>query len=259
VQATWLGYLNSTGLTRIDYRISDNVCDPPGLTERFHTETLIRLPHTQWCYRPFAEVDAQSEAPIQKNGFVTFGSFNQTAKISPAVRKIWAEILNALPESRLRIVGVVNEQAREDLYASFAAAGVERARITMVSYVAPEQYFAQYGQVDIALDTTPFSGGTTTCDAVLMGVPVITAPGLRSWSRSAASVLTIVGLSNWVATSEDDYVKRAIRFAGEIATLAELRRTLPARVLASSLMDAKLFAEDMQDAWRKMWHSWCAR
>jgi len=259
VQATWLGYLNTTGLTRIDYRISDNVCDPPGLTERFHTETLIRLPHSQWCYRPFAEVEAQFDAPIRKNGHVTFGSFNQTAKISPAVRKIWAQILNALPQARLRIVGVVNEQAREDLYADFAAAGVDRTRITMVPYVAPEQYFAQYGEVDIALDTTPFSGGTTTCDAVLMGVPVITAPGLRSWSRSAASVLSVVGLQDWIATSADDYVQRAIRCASDIATLVELRSTLRGRVRASALMDARQFAGDMQAAWRTMWHSWCAK
>jgi protein O-GlcNAc transferase len=259
VQATWLGYLNTTGLTRIDYRISDHVCDPPGLTDRFHTEKLIRLPHAQWCYRPFAQVEPQPESPVRSNGYITFGSFNQTAKINRNVRKTWAAILNAVPDSRLRIVGVADELAREDLYGDFTAAGVERARISMVPYVAPDQYFAQYGQVDIALDTTPFSGGTTTCDAVLMGVPVITVPGVRSWSRSAASVLTLVGLKDWIATSEDDYVRRAATFAAEIATLVELRKSLRARVMASPLMDERQFAVDMQDVWRKMWHSWCAQ
>ena len=259
VQATWLGYLNTTGLTSIDYRISDNVCDPPGLTDRFHTEKLIRLPHTQWCYRPFAEVEAQFEAPVERNGYVTFGSFNQTAKISPVVRKLWGKILTQLPDSRLRILGVSSEQAGEDLYRDFAVAGVERKRITMIPYSAPEDYFAQYGQVDIALDTMPFSGGTTTCDAILMGVPVITAPGLRSWSRSAASVLATVGLQAWVADSEEDYVFRAIQFAHEVPTIAALRRSLRSTILESPLMDGKQFAIDMQDAWRRMWHSWCSQ
>src|SRR4030095_3070912 len=99
------------------------------------------------------------------------------------------------------------------LYRYFEATGVERQRITMIPYAAPEDYFAQYGQVDIALDTMPFSGGTTTCDAILMGVPVISAPGLRSWSRSAASVLATVGLKDWIADSEEDYAATALRFA----------------------------------------------
>jgi len=259
VQATWLGYLNTTGLTSIDYRISDNVCDPPGLTDRFHTEKLIRLPHTQWCYHPIAQVEAQREAPVERNGYVTFGSFNQPAKISPTVRKLWAEILAQLPDSRLRIVGVANERAGEDLYRDFAATGVERQRITMIPYAAPEDYFAQYGQVDIALDTMPFSGGTTTCDAILMGVPVITAPGPRSWSRSAASVLATVGLKDWIADSEEGYVRRAIQFAREVSTIASLRRSLRSRISESTLMDGKQFAIDMQEAWRHMWISWCSQ
>ena len=259
VQATWLGYLNTTGLTRIDYRISDNQCDPEGLTDRYHTEKLVRLPHSQWCYRPFVEVDVGGEPPILRNGYATFGSFNQTAKISPTARRLWGEILGQLPTSRLVVVGVADSRARDDLYRDLASGGVERDRITMIPYVPPKEYFCQYGQVDIALDTMPFSGGTTSCDAVWMGVPVVTVPGIRPWSRSAASVLATVGLNDWIADSPEDYVRRAVQFAQQPSTLAQLRTSLRSRMLESPLMDAPGFARDMEDACRRMWRAWCAQ
>jgi protein O-GlcNAc transferase len=259
VQATWLGYLNTTGLTRIQYRLSDNQCDPPGLTDRYHTEKLIRLPNSQWCYRPLAEVDVEEQAPFQRNGHVTFGSFNQTVKISPAARKLWGEILTQVPDSRLVVVGVVDGRAREDLYADFANAGVDRRRITMIPFVPPKEYFECYGKVDIALDTMPFSGGTTTCDAIWMGVPVVTCPGVRSWSRSASSILTMVGLEEGIAHSHEDYVRRAVHFARQPAALSELRSSLRSRMLESPLMDEQRFARDMEHAYRNMWQAWCAQ
>jgi len=259
VQATWLGYLNTTGLTRIDYRLSDNQCDPEGLTDRYHTEKLLRLPHSQWCYRPFAEVDVDGEPPMLRNGYATFGSFNQTVKISAATRKLWAEILARLPASRLTIVGVSDSRARDDLYRDLADAGVDRDRITVIPYVRPEEYYRQYRQVDIALDTMPFSGGTTSCDSVWMGVPVVTVPGIRSWSRSAASVLATVGLNDWIAASPEDYVRRAVQFAQQPAMIAQLRTSLRSRMLESPLMDAPGFARDMENALRRMWRTWCAQ
>ena len=258
IQATWVGYLNTTGLTRIQYRISDNHCDPPGLTDRYHTEKLIRLPHSQWCYRPFVEVDYEYEAPFKHNDYVTFGSFNQTVKITPAVRKLWGEILTRVPESRFVVVGVVDNRAREDLYRDLERAGVARDRITMVPYIAIEEYYRWFGRVDIALDTMPFSGGTTTCDALWMGAPVITFPGSRSWSRSAASILTTVGLADCIAESEEDYVRRAVQLAGNAARIAELRKSLRSRMIDSPLMDKRLFARDMENAFRRMWQSWCS-
>jgi protein O-GlcNAc transferase len=259
VQATWVGYLNTTGLTRIQYRISDNYCDPPGLTDRYHTEKLIRLPHSQWCYRPFAEIDCEREAPFERNGHITFGSFNQMVKITPTVRKLWGDILTQVPDSRLVVVGVVDDHAREDLYRDLENAGVERARITMLAFIPLEEYYRSFGRVDIALDTMPFSGGTTTCDALWMGTPVVTAPGVRSWSRSAASILTTLGLQDWIAESQEDYVRRAVHFARNPSTIAELRRSLRSRMLESPLMDTRGFTRDMEEAYRRMWQSWCSQ
>lgn len=259
VQATWVGYLNTTGLTRIQYRISDNQSDPPGLTDRYHTEKLVRLPHSQWCYRPFVEVDCEADAPFERNGYVTFGSFNQTVKITPLVRGLWGEILTQASDSRLVVVGVVDDRAREDLYRDLENAGVDRGRIKMLPYVALEDYYRWFGRVDISLDTMPFSGGTTSCDALWMGTPVVTAPGSRSWSRSAASILTTLGLQDWIASSPEDYVRRAVQFAQSPSTIAGLRRSLRSKMLGSPLMDRQLFTRDMEAAFRQMWRSWCGQ
>jgi predicted O-linked N-acetylglucosamine transferase (SPINDLY family) len=257
VQATWVGYLNTTGLTRIRYRISDSVCDPPGLTDRYHTETLVRLPHSQWCYRPFVAVDAAGAAPLERNGFVTFGSFNQAAKISPSLRRLWAAMLSALPDARLVIGGVAAGRATDELYLDLARGGIGRERVTLVPYLSVEDYLRGYNGIDIALDTSPYSGGTTTCDALWMGVPVVTVPGVRPSSRSAASLLTTVGLEDWIAATPEDYVRRAVHYARERSTVAGLRRSLRERMRGSPLMDEARFVRDMEDAYRGMWRAWC--
>ncbi len=135
---------------------------------------------------------------------------------------------------------------------------VDRKRITLVPYVSLEEYFRWYNAVEIALDTTPYSGGTTTFDALWMGVPVLTVPGVRPSSRSAASVLTTIGLTDWIASTPEDYVQRAVQFAGERTLIAELRRSLRSRMRASPLMDEARFARNMEDVYRRMWRSWCA-
>jgi predicted O-linked N-acetylglucosamine transferase (SPINDLY family) len=257
VQVTWLGYLNTSGLTRMHYRLTDNYCDPPGLTDGYHTEKLVRLPRTQWCYRPFIEVDCEKEAPVQRNGYITFGSFNHAMKITGTARKLWGEILRKLPESRLLVVGIADGRARENFHRDLEQSGVDGGRITTLPYVSPEEYFRWFGKVDIALDTMPFSGGTTTCDALWMGVPVVTVPGVRSWSRSAGSVLTNLGLDDWIAESQEDYVRRAVQFAAKPPVICELRMSLRSRMLRSPVMDKRQFARDMDDAYRRMWHSWC--
>ena len=257
VQATWLGYLNTTGLTRIDYRISDRFADPPGVTDRYHTETLVRLPHSQWCYRPFLSPPVAAAPAAAKNGFVTFGAFHQSNKMSPAARRLWAQALAAVADSRLIIVGVPQGAAEEELRRDLGGAAIARERITTVPHRSLEDYLRGFDAVDIALDTTPYSGGTTTCDALWMGVPVITVPGTRSVSRSAASVLSAVGLPDWIASDGDDYVRRAARFAGERELLAELRRSLRSRMRASPLMDEERFTRDLEQAYRWMWRKWC--
>ena len=257
VQVTWLGYLNSTGLTRIQYRLCDAYTDPPGMTERLHTETLVRLPHSQWCYRPFVLMDHAAEPPMRKNGFVTFGSFNSPIKISETTHKLWCELLARLPDSRLVIVGIPEGRARERLLKEFADAGIAASRITMVGRVALTEYFRWFDSVDIALDTTPYSGGTTTCDALWAGVPVVTSPGPRPFSRSAASILSSAGLAEWIASTPEDYVRIAAGFAREEAAVSELRRSLRQTMRESPLMDEAQFARDLETAYRSMWRAWC--
>ena len=259
VQAAWLGYLNTTGLTRIQYRISDACCDPPGLSDRWHTETLVRLPYSQWCYRPFVNVDGTGVAPLETNGFVTFGSFTQIAKLTAPMRSLWAQILREVPESRLVVAGVSHGRARDELLEAMASDGVHSSRVALLPFMSMQDYFRSFASVDITFDTAPYSGGTTTCDALWMGVPVLTLPGPRPASRSAGSILISVGLADWIASSPDDYVRRAVRFAGEKETIRELRRTLRKSMRASPLMDEARFALDMEKAYRGMWRRWCAR
>lgn len=258
VQATWLGYLNTTGLTRIQYRITDRIADPPGEAERRHTEALERLPHSQWCYRPFLQAAASATPPSARNGYVTFGSFNQALKLSPTTRALWARILGEAPGARLVVLGVPAGRASDALLADLTAAGASPERISIVPYVALQEYFCRLDAVDIALDATPYSGGTTTCDALWMGVPVITAPGSRPSSRSAASILATAGLGEWIVADAESYVRRALALARDPSPLAGLRASLRERLRASPLMDEAGFTRDLERAYRAMWRRWCA-
>jgi predicted O-linked N-acetylglucosamine transferase (SPINDLY family) len=259
VQVSWLGYLHSTGLTRIGYRLTDARADPPGASERLHTETLVRLPHCLWCYRPPHAAAHAAEAPWQRNGFITFGSFNHAPKLTATSRRIWAEILLQLPQARLLLVGVPDGRAREDLLHDFAAAGVPAARLTIRPRVSFGEYLEQFDAVDIALDTTPYGGGTTSFDALWMGVPVLTLVGERSVSRSAASILGALGLEKWIARSAEEYLSLALAHAADPERIAALRGSLRRRLQSSSLMDEARFARDMESAYRELWRAWCGQ
>jgi len=259
VQLSWLGYLHSTGLTRIGYRLSDARADPPGQADRLHSERLVRLPHSQWCYRPAFAAPAAGEAPCLRDGRPTFGSFNHAAKLSPSVRRMWAEILVAMPGARLLAVGVAQGRAQAEFVRGFAQAGVAPARLRVLPRLSLPEYLRELAAVDVALDSWPYGGGTTTFDALWMGVPVLTLTGERSASRSAASILGAIGLEDWVAGSAEDYVARAVRKAGDLAGLAALRGALRTRLQASPLMDEAAFARDVEQAYRRLWIEWCAR
>ena len=254
VQATWLGYMNTTGLTRIDYRLCDAYTDPPGEAERLHTEIPLRLPHAQWCYRPSLLVEPAPEPPVRRNGFVTFGSFNQVSKLSPATHKLWAEILGRLPDSRLVVASVPDGYAKESLLRNLA--GVSPSRVAFLPYVAFEEYFRRFNDADIALDSMPYSGCSTTVDTLWMGVPVITLPGATSVSRSTASILSALGLTQWIASSPDEYVRRAVKLAQDPPALYGL--PLRERMRASPLMDEVRFTRDLEAAFRGMWRAWCS-
>jgi predicted O-linked N-acetylglucosamine transferase (SPINDLY family) len=254
VQATWIGYLSTTGLAAIDYRISDAVADPPGLTERYHTEAIARLPRTQWCWRPFITPAHAMTPPCAKNGYVTFGSFHGAMKLAPGVRRLWAEILSRIPGSRFVSIGVPPGPAQDALRRDL---GIARDRLTLVPYVALQDYMRWYDAVDVILDPAPYSGANTTCDALFMGVPVITAPGVRTASRSAASVLSAAGLSEFIADGSQDYIRKAIDVAGQPERLVGLRQSLRKTLQSSPIMDEPGFTRDLEAAYRRMWNRWC--
>lgn len=261
VQASWAGYLHSTGLTRIGWRITDARADPPGASEALHTERLARLPHALWCYRPPIEVPRpppHGEGALAASAF-TFVSPHQLGKVSPRARRLWAEILRGQPRSRLLVLGAPEGRAREDLVRDFGAAGIDAARLELRARTGLGAYYRALGECDIALDTMPYGGGTTTFDALWMGVPVLTLAGERPAGRSASSILGALGLADWVAASEAQYVRLGVSHAADRAGLARLRATLRERLRASALMDEAGFARDMESLLRTLWREECAR
>jgi protein O-GlcNAc transferase len=258
VQASWLGYLGTTGLRAMDYRICDGYTDPPGLTEAWHAEKLARLPHAQWCYRPPIALPAVGEPPLVRNGFPTLGSFNNPAKLNGAVLDLWAKVLKALPEARMVIAGVRNGMVEDHLLGAFQSHGIAPERLSLIGGQTLEGYFAAYAEVDLALDPFPYNGGTTTLDALLMGVPVVALAGSHSIARGGVSALSNLGLPELVAATPQDYVNIAAGLARNPASLAELRASLRARMEQSPLMDAGRFAANLEQFFREMWRLRCA-
>ena len=253
IQVSWLGYPATTGLSAIDYRLSDDICDPPGATERFHTETLWRLPGGFLCYTAPREAPAVSPSPCSTGQPVTFGSFNNLAKVNQAVLEAWAELVSAVPGSRLLLKSKalrapsVSERVAE----VFTRRGIARERIILEGWAeALAAHLAMYGKIDIALDTFPYNGTTTTFEAMWMGVPVISLAGDRHSARVGASILTRCGLEDFIAKSLDDYLAKAIALARDPQALGELRRALRPRLANSPLCDGKAFAQQIEDAYR---------
>jgi protein O-GlcNAc transferase len=260
VQVTWLGYPGTTGLPAIDYRLADAVADPPG-AEEFSSETLVRLPRGFLCYGPPASAPDVAPLPARKAGHVTFGSFNNPAKMNAGVIAAWASALAAVPGSRLVLKAKqFSDAATRALFLErLTAGGCEAGSVDLLAAVKGlDAHLAHYGRVDIALDPFPYNGTTTTCEALWMGVPVVTLCGERHASRVGASLLTRVGLEALIVGEVDGYVAAAVRLAGDLDHLAALRAGLRERMAASPLTDAARFARDMEDAYREMWRRYCS-
>jgi predicted O-linked N-acetylglucosamine transferase (SPINDLY family) len=260
VQATYLGYAGTTGLDAIDWRITDAIVDPPGLSEHFHSERLMRLPRTQWCYQPPADApDVAAAPPLVANGAVTFGAATNVAKVSPQVIELWSQVLRATPGSRfaMKARSLADEATCDRLAAGFARHGIERGRLTFEPAGDIASYLNFLSTLDIALDTFPFGGGTATCHTLFMGVPVVTLVGRTSVSRVGASVLTNVGMGELIAESPEPFVACASELARDRDRLIDLRTALRPRMLASSLCDAATFVRDLEAAYRRMWREWC--
>ena len=253
VQVGWLGYLNTTGLTRMDYRITDVRSDPPALSQPFHTERLVPMPASQWCYRALVSQDIDPDAPFERNGHLTFGSFNSALKVTPAACRLWAQTMLRVPGSRLVIGDVSSEHKRAAILRDIARFGVAEERVAFVPRVPFDEYLGLYNLVDITFDTFPYGGGTTTFDSLWMGVPVLATIGETPVSRSAASILTALGLEDWIAPSVDDFVDVAVARASDRAVLRALRTALRPRMQGSLLTDLPRYTRDLEAAYRRMW------
>lgn len=260
VQVTWLGYPDTTGLSTIDYRLTDALCDPPG-NEAFHTETLVRLPGCFLCYQPLTDAPEVAPLPAVGKGYVTFGSFNHLPKMNAKVIALWAKLLAAVPQARLLIKNksLTDAATAERYYGSFAVHGIGRERVELTGFTATQaEHMELYRRVDIALDTFPYSGATTTCEALWMGVPVVTLAGVRHSGRVGVSLLNAVGLNDWIAGTPEHYVAIAVQMAADIPRLADLRAGLRQRMAASPLCDGKAFTRKVEAAYRQMWLAWCS-
>jgi len=260
VQVTYIGYPNTTGLDTIDYRITDACADPQGETEHLHIEQLIRLPHGFLCYLPSADCPDVSPPPVLQTGQITFGCFNNLAKVNPQLISCWAEILKAVPNSRMIIKykPLVDPDTCAYVHGLFQQHGIEENRVELIGWLPDKnQHLALYERVDIALDTFPYHGTTTTCEAMWMGVPVITQAGQTHVSRVGVSLLSSVGLEEAIAQSPQEYIQKAIALANNKARLQELRANLRSRMQAAPLTNASLIARSLEEVYRTMWRRFC--
>ncbi|WP_135466432.1 O-linked N-acetylglucosamine transferase, SPINDLY family protein [Crenalkalicoccus roseus] len=261
VQIKWVGsQASSTGLDCVDWMLTDRWETPEGF-ERFYSERLLRLPDGYVCYAPPAYAPPVAPLPALATGRVTFGCFNNLAKITPAVMAAWARILVALPESRLvlRTSALSDAETRRLLLRRLIGAGLPEGRVTLGEGLPHHAFLASYGEVDIALDPFPYTGGLTVCEALWMGVPTVSLAGDSFAARHALSHLSNVGLADWVVETVDAYVALALSRARDLGGLAALRAGLRERVRASPLCDAPRFGRNLAAALRFAWRDWCAR
>ncbi len=258
VQATWNGYPNTTGMIAVDYRISDAFSDPPGLTERLHTERLVRLPRVYMAWRPPTDAPESGPPPALASGRITFGSFNSCYKISGTAVELWSRVLGEMPGSRLLLFTVPCGRAASRLRERFAACGIAADRIELRSRLPHEAFLEAHREVDIALDSFPYHGTTTTCFSLWMGVPVVSLTGSTHVSRVGVSMLSSIGLEKLAVTTAEDYVAAACRLAQDVQTLAILRAGLRERMRDSPLTDGPSHARALDRAYREMWRTWCS-
>lgn len=256
IQISWLGYFASTGVEQMDYVLATATEVPADARNQF-TESIWYLPETRLCFNAPAVNIPIEELPARRNGFVTFGCFQTLAKIGDDVLQIWAELLTALPHARLRFqhFQLAVPTVRADFIQRMEALHIDPFRVTLYGGASRESYLAAHNEVDIILDTFPYPGGTTTSEALWMGVPTLTLAGCTMTERQGASLLTAAGLPDWVASTKTEYVAKAIAFANDLVRLSDLRSTLRQQVLMSPLFDAPRFARHFEQA---LWEIWLA-
>jgi protein O-GlcNAc transferase len=257
LQVTWCGYINTTGLQSIDYRITDAYMDPPGVSEHLYSERLLRLPRIYMAFRPPLDCPAVNALPALTNGHVTFGCFNGRFKTSDADIRMWAEILRRFPGSRLLLAPISEGRTRTELAAAFSSNGVEVQRLEFLSPMPYHEYLTAHQRIDMLLDTSTVHGVTTTVHSLWMGVPTVVLAGDRCVSRAGVSVLTNVGLSEWVARNESEYVQIASRWGSDLEGLARLRQSLRGCMANAPNCDERGVTRELEHAYRQIWQAWC--
>lgn len=257
IQISWLGYLHSTGLSAMDYYLADALLAPTGLMEQQFTEQLVQLP-VLGSFAPHPESPEINTLPALHNGYMTFGCFNRSNKITPETLHIWAELLHALPDSRLLIAGADDMDHDAFIAQGLEAEGIATTRLSFAGRCDVVTYLQRHQQVDICLDTTPSSGVTTTAHALWMGVPTLCLSAETLRGRGAMALMQHAGLQDWVATDVSDFVAKGLAFSQQIPALAALRTTLRTRLADSGLMQAGPVVQALVAAWQTMWQHWCA-
>jgi predicted O-linked N-acetylglucosamine transferase (SPINDLY family) len=260
VQISYLGYPNTTGLKSMDYRLVDNTTDPASEADRLHTETLVRFSSCAWVYEPPAHSPAPAPPPCLKNGHITFGSFNNFSKVTDEMLATWARLLNDVPGSRLLLksIGLSDPAITKQIEERLRQAGLPVERVELAGPKGSTvEHLATYSLIDIALDTTPYNGTTTTCEALWMGVPVVTLTGNRHAARVSTSLLQTIGHREWIAGNFDEYIVIAKALAHSPARLEVLRGNLRDELMRSSLMDQPGKASEFGNALRDCWRKWC--
>jgi len=258
VQATWIGYFNTTAVPAMDYLIADAQVVPPDGRQRF-TEEVVRLPESYLCYALPDYAPPVGPLPAYRNDGIIFGCFNNGVKLNHEVTRLWSHILHRCDGARLFLKTRLGGDAiwRAGMLEQFASHGIAPERLHFEGNSSHGELFAAYNDVDIALDPFPYSGGTTTCEALAMGVPVITLPGDSFVSRVSASILTAVGLGDLVCAGPDEYVETAVRLAHDHERLAELRAGMRERMTASALGNPARFTQQLEETYRTLWRRWC--
>lgn len=260
VEVSWLGYPNTTGMKAVDYRLTDAIADPAGTSVTLHSESLIRLQGGFLCYQPEESAPDVTGPPCQELGYITFGSFNNLTKLNLEVVRCWAEILHLVKDSRLLLKSkhFSNEAIRSEFMQLFAAEGIAADRLELYGWMPYKHgHLELYNRLDIGLDPFPYNGTTTTCEALWMGVPVLTLSGDRHSCRVGASIMHQIGFDDLVVKSGEDYVNAARALADDRESLQETRSQLRTIMQESPLMDSRSFVQDLEDAYRQMWHKWC--
>jgi protein O-GlcNAc transferase len=279
VQATWLGYMNTTGLKAVDYRLTDEVLDPasevrcpesgvrslfpdaghrtPDTGQIYDTEELVRLPGGMCCFASPTDAPEVSPLPALKRGHLTFGSLHNLFKLNPKVFDLWSQLLQETPSTKLIMFRhTLTGSAQDDIRREFAQRGIGAERLELRQGSDTPGYLAVYDEIDVSLDTFPYTGGVTTCESLWMGVPVLSLRGVRPAGRNSAAILTRVGLGDWAVNTAEEYLALAKRTGDDLDGLARLRAGLRATV-AATLCDAEQFTRSLEEVYRSLWRRWC--